>query len=192
MTSTPVTLLQRLRGPVQKATTAAAWAEFVELYTPLLYSWASRLGLQPSDAADLVQDIFVILVQKLPEFEYDSQKSFRAWLRTILMNRWRDREKRLAVVSQQNDAAALEQAAVSDQALEIEEAEYREVLLRRALELMQREFHPATWRACWEQVVQGRPAAEVARELGLSVNAVYVARSRVLRRLREYLDHLLD
>jgi RNA polymerase sigma-70 factor, ECF subfamily len=192
MTSTPVTLLQRLRGPVQQETTAAAWAEFVELYTPLLYSWATRLGLQPSDAADLVQDIFVILVQKLPAFEYDSQKSFRAWLRTILMNRWRDREKRAAVVSQQNDAAALEQAAAPDQAIEVEETEYREVLLRRALELMQREFHPATWRACWEQVVQGRPAAEVARELSLSVNAVYVARSRVLRRLREYLDHLLD
>ncbi len=67
-----------------------------------------------------------------------------------------------------------------------------EVLLRRALELMQREYRPATWRACWEQVVEGRPAAEVARELGLSVNAVYVARSRVLWRLREYLEHLLD
>lgn len=64
------------------------------------------------------------------------------------------------------------------------------MLLRRALEVMRREFRPPTWRACWEQVVQGRPAAEVAREL--SLNAVYVARSRVLRRLREYLDHLLD
>jgi RNA polymerase sigma-70 factor (ECF subfamily) len=57
---------------------------------------------------------------------------------------------------------------------------------------MQREFRPATWKACWEQVVEGRPPAEVARELGLTLNAVYVARSRVLRRLREYLDQLLD
>jgi RNA polymerase sigma-70 factor (ECF subfamily) len=192
MNTTPASLLERLRGAVRRETAAAAWSEFVELYTPLLYSWATRLGLQSADAADLVQDIFVILVQKLPEFEYDSRKSFRAWLRTVLMNRWRDREKRAAVVSEHNDAAALEQAAGPDQALEVEEAEYREVLLRRALELMQREFRPATWRACWEQVVQGRPAADVARELGLTVNAVYVARSRVLRRLREYLEHLLD
>jgi RNA polymerase sigma-70 factor (ECF subfamily) len=192
MNTTPASLLERLRGTVRRETAAAAWSEFVELYTPLLYSWATRLGLQSADAADLVQDIFVTLVQKLPEFEYDSRKSFRAWLRTVLLNRWRDREKRAAVASEQNDAAALEQAAGPDQALEVEEAEYREMLLRRALELMRREFRPATWRACWEQVVQGRPAAEVARELGLSVNAVYVARSRVLRRLREYLEHLLD
>jgi RNA polymerase sigma-70 factor (ECF subfamily) len=192
MNTTPASLLERLRGTVRREAAAAAWSEFVELYTPLLYSWATRLGLQSADAADLVQDIFVTLVQKLPEFEYDSRKSFRAWLRTVLMNRWRDREKRAAVASEQKDAAALEQAAGPDQTLEVEEAEYREVLLRRALELMHREFRPATWRACWEQVVQGRPAAEVARELGLSVNAVYVARSRVLRRLREYLEHLLD
>jgi RNA polymerase sigma-70 factor (ECF subfamily) len=192
MTSTPVSLLQRLRDAVQRASAAAAWSEFVELYTPLLYSWAARLGLQPADAADLVQDVFVILVRKLPEFQYDSHKSFRAWLRTVLMNRWRDGEKRAAVVSQQNDPAALEQAASPDESSEVEEAEYREVLLRRALELMQREFRPATWKACWEQVVEGRPASEVARELGLTLNAVYVARSRVLRRLREYLDQLLD
>jgi RNA polymerase sigma-70 factor (ECF subfamily) len=190
MTTTPLSLLKRLRDPVQRESAAAAWAEFVELYTPLLYSWATRLGLQPADAADLVQDVFVVLVRKLPDFEYDPQKSFRAWLRTVLINRWRDREKHAAVVSQHK--AALEQVAGPDQAALVEEAEYREVLVRRALELMQREFRPATWKACWEQVVEGRPAVEVARELGLSVNAVYVARSRVLRRLREYLDQLLD
>jgi RNA polymerase sigma-70 factor (ECF subfamily) len=192
MTSTPVTLLQRLRGPVQQQTTAAAWAEFVELYTPLLYAWATRLGLQPSDAADMVQDVFVILVQKLPEFAYDAHKSFRAWLRTILMNRWRDRQKHAAVVGQQSGAAVLDEVSSPDQTLELEEAEYREVLVRRALELMRREFRPATWKACWEQVVIGRSAAAVAAELGISVNAAYVARSRVLRRLREYLDQLLD
>jgi RNA polymerase sigma-70 factor (ECF subfamily) len=192
MTSTPVSLLQRLRGLARSEAAAAAWSEFVELYTPVLYSWTSRLGLQPADAADLVQDVFVILVRKLPEFQYDSGKSFRAWLRTVLMNRWRDGEKRAAVVSQETGHPALGEANVLGQTSELEEAEYRELLVRRALEMMQREFRPATWKACWEQVVQGRSAAEVAAELGLSVNAVYVARSRVLRRLREYLDQLLD
>jgi RNA polymerase sigma-70 factor (ECF subfamily) len=184
--------LKRLRGLARAEATAAAWAEFVELYTPVLYSWASRLGLQRADAADLVQDVFVILVRKLPDFDYDSRKSFRAWLRTVFMNRWRDRQKRAAVVSQQTGHPALDEADDSGEIPEFEEAEYRELLVRRALEMMQREFRPATWKACWEQVVQGRSPAEVAAELGLSVNAVYVARSRVLRRLREYLEELLD
>ena len=76
--------------------------------------------------------------------------------------------------------------------LEIEEEEYRRYLVRRALGLMQAEFEPATWKACWEFVVHDRPAAEVAAELGLSVNAVYLAKSRVLRRLRAELRGLLD
>src|SRR5262245_60854906 len=192
MTSTPVSLLQSLRGLARSEAAAGAWAEFVDLYTPVLYSWASRLGLQSADAADLVQDVFVILVRKLPEFQYDSGKSFHAWLRTVLMNRWRDWEKRAAVVSQETGHPALAAANVPGQNFEVEEAEYRQLLVRRALEMMQREFRPATWKACWEQVVQSRSAADVAGELGLSINAVYVARSRVLRRLREYLDQLLD
>jgi RNA polymerase sigma-70 factor (ECF subfamily) len=192
MTSTPVSLLRRLRNPALEEQKAAAWNEFVELYTPLLYSWAARLGLQPSDAADLVQDVFVILVRTLPEFDYDARKSFRAWLRTILMNRWRDRGRRPAAATGEAGAVVLEQLSSPDQADEVEEAEYREQVTIRALELMRREFRQSTWQACWEHVVNGRPAAEVARELGMSVNAVYVARSRVLRRLREYLEHLLD
>ncbi len=72
------------------------------------------------------------------------------------------------------------------------EAEYRELLVARALELMQDEFQPATWKACWEVVVAGRPAAEVAAELGLTIGAVYAAKSRVLRRLRRELDGLLE
>jgi RNA polymerase sigma-70 factor (ECF subfamily) len=187
-----VSLLQRLRLAGQGVSNAVAWSEFAELYTPLLYSWATRLGLQPSDAADLVQDVFVVLVRNLPDFHYDSCKSFHAWLRTVLLNRWRDRQKHRAVAPEQVGHPSLEEMQVPDQALELEEAEYREVLVRRALEMMQREFRPATWKACWEQVVNGRPANEVAAELGLTVNAVYVARSRVLRRLREYLDELLD
>jgi RNA polymerase sigma-70 factor (ECF subfamily) len=189
---TPVSLLQRLRLAGAAERTAAAWQEFVELFTPLLYSWARRLGLQPSDSCDLVQDVFVILVRKLPDFQYDSRKSFRAWLRTIFMNRWRDLGRRPAAASPQAAEAELAGLAGPDRAGELEEAEHREYLVRRALELMRREFQPATWKACWEHAVNGRPAAELARELGMSVNAVYLARSRVLRRVRQYLKELLD
>jgi RNA polymerase sigma-70 factor (ECF subfamily) len=78
MMITPISLLRSMRLTGEEAKTATAWGEFVELYTPLLYSWARRLGLQPPDASDLVQDVFLILVRKLPELHYDPEKSFRA------------------------------------------------------------------------------------------------------------------
>jgi RNA polymerase sigma-70 factor (ECF subfamily) len=81
---------------------------------------------------------------------------------------------------------------IPDHVESFSETEYRRRLTRRALEIMQDEFQPATWKACWETVVGGRSAAEVAKDLGLTVNAVYLAKSRVLRRLREELDGLLD
>jgi RNA polymerase sigma-70 factor (ECF subfamily) len=179
--------LERLRQPAEQA----AWARFVDLYTPLLYSWGRRLGLQPQDAADLVQDVFTVLVEKLPGFRYDPHKSFRAWLRTVLLNKWRNRRRRHAEAPLPA-AGALPDRAPAEAPDALAEAEYRQRLVGRALHLMRAEFQPATWKACWEVVAGGRPAPEVARELGLTVNAVYLAKSRVLRRLREELDGLLD
>src|SRR5690348_13054594 len=92
MHTTPVSLLERVRLPGEQQ----AWGRFVEIYTPLLYYWSRRMGLQESDAADLVQEVFAILVTKLPQFVYDRNKSFRGWLRTILQNKWRDKQRRLA------------------------------------------------------------------------------------------------
>ena len=86
MLSTPASLLERLRRPEP----GQAWEQFVRMYTPLLCQWARRLGLQDHDVADLVQDVMVRLHQKLPEFVYDPAKSFRAWLRTVLINQWRN------------------------------------------------------------------------------------------------------
>ena len=83
---TPASLLERLRQPADPA----AWSRFVELYTPLLYGWARRVGLPEQDAADLVQDVFVQLVRKLPDFTYDRHKTFRGWLRAVTLNKWRE------------------------------------------------------------------------------------------------------
>jgi RNA polymerase sigma-70 factor (ECF subfamily) len=186
MNTTSVTLLERLRHPGEEK----AWTRFVRLYTPLLYYWARHIGLSTDHAADLVQDVLVTLVQKLPELRYDPNKSFRAWLRTITLNQWRARCRRgrLPVES------ALDLSLLPGrEGLEpFAEQEYRQHLVRRALQLMQREFEPTTWKACWELVVADRPAAEVAAELGVSVAVVYGAKSRVLRRLREELAGLLD
>jgi RNA polymerase sigma-70 factor (ECF subfamily) len=186
MLTTPPSLLERLRQAPERD----AWGRFVEMYTPLFFAWARRLGLDGHDAADLVQDLFAVLVEQLPQFEYDGRKSFRAWLKTVLLNRWRNHRRRR--VPDPAGPGGLADVAGPEDVPELEEAEYRQHLVRRALAVMQAEFEPATWKACWEFVVCDRPAAEVARELGISVNAVYLAKGRVLRRLREELAGLLE
>jgi RNA polymerase sigma-70 factor (ECF subfamily) len=188
MHTTSVSLIERLRRPGDQE----AWARLVELYTPLLDQWAHRIGLADQDAADLVQDVFAVLVQKLPEFLYDRHKSFRGWLRTILVNRWRDLQRRQALAPQATNPHDLEQLARSDPTEPFWEADYRRRLVGRALQLMESEFQPTTWKACWEIVVADRRAADVAAELGISIDAAYAAKSRVLRRLRQELAGLLE
>lgn len=183
---TSASLLERLRQPGQQS----AWTRFVQLYTPLLFHWARRLGLHDADAADLVQDVLTLLVRKLPEFTYDRNKSFRAWLHTVTLNCWRNRCRRLELPRAAHPPD-LDGLAGRDEHDLLSETEYRHWLVGRALELMQAEFQPSTWKACWECVVSGRSAAEVAAELGISVGAVYMAKSRVLSRLRQELTDLL-
>lgn len=184
MFTTPPSLLDRLR----ENTDRNAWDSFVEMYTPLLFSWTKRLGMNRHDSADFVQDVFTVLVEQMPRFRYDPQLSFRAWLKTIVMNRWRNqlRQKK----TKPSEIEGLE--GLADSASDFEEVEYRRYLVARALKIMETEFEVLTWRASWELVVCGRSAREVAAELGLSTNAVYLAKSRVLRRLRKELDGLLD
>lgn len=188
MAETPASLLERLRGPGQ----ARAWDQFVELYSPLLFHWARRVGLRGGDAADLVQDVFAILVRKLPEFEYDRTRGFRNWLRTVTFNKWREMLRRHQPAPVDPNGALLDEVSAPDGAEPFWEAEYRELLTRRLLEVMKAEFQPSTWKACWECVVEGRSAGDVGRELGLSSGAVRAAKFRVLCRLRAELNGLLD
>lgn len=183
MTTTPVTLLERLRQPGEQA----AWERFVRLYLPLLHHWAHRLGRHDQDAADLVQDVFAALVPALPKFRYDPARRFRGWLWTVTLNQHRAQGRRPA-----SAPLAGPEPGLPDVADVISEAEYRQYLTRRALELIQAEFQPTTWQAFWEYVVRDRPAADVGRELGLTENAVYLAKGRVLRYLRRELAGLLD
>lgn len=188
MDSTPVSLLARMRNSNDEV----AWARFVELATPLLNSWARRIGLKSQDASDLVQEVLVVLLEKLPGFTYDRDRSFRGWMRTIAVNKWRQWRRRPVPVSLENGDVLPEELAVEDLSQAFWEQEYREQLVARALQVMQADFQPATWRACWEHIVSGRSAQEVAAEFGLSPGAVYAAKVRVLRRLREELAGMLD
>jgi RNA polymerase sigma-70 factor (ECF subfamily) len=188
MTKTPASLLERLRQPAE----GQAWERFVALYTPLIYSWGRHVGLQDQDAADLVQEVFLKLVRVLPDFRYDARESFRAWLRTVTLNTWRDRRKRRGDRPLPGDEAALAGVAAPEDPESFWEAGYRRQLVGRALALMETDFRPTTWKAFWEQVVVGRPARAVASELGLSPGAAYAAKFRVLDRLRQELQGMLQ
>jgi RNA polymerase sigma-70 factor (ECF subfamily) len=106
----------------------------------------------------------------------------------VTRNKHREMHRRKALPVTNGSALA----QVVDPAEEFWEADYRRHLMARALELAQREFQPTTWEAFHAVVIAGRDPDEVAAELGLSVNAVYVARSRVIRRLRQELAGVLD
>ncbi len=184
MDSTPVSLIVRLRRPAD----ADAWERFVRLFTPLLDQWARRLGLEGPDAEDLIQDVFAVLVRRLPDFAYDPQKSFRAWLWTVL---YHARQRRHHPAGPLLPPDALDNLAPAAEPPPFDEEEYRRHVVGRAVQVMRTDFAAPTWQAFWGLVVEGKPAAEVARDLGLSVNAVYLAKARVLTRLRQELAGLL-
>lgn len=186
MESTPASLLLRVRVPGDEE----AWQRLLRLVTPLLELWAGRLGLRADDVDELVQEVLATLAEKLPEFSYDRERSFRGWLRTVAMNKWRHWRRRRAALPL-TDAQADELVA-NDPAEAFWEKEFNEYLLARALDVMRSEFEPTTWKACWEHIALGRRAAEVGAELGISAGAVYVATSRVLKRLREELAGLME
>lgn len=185
MYTTPPSLLERIRKPSEDH----AWERFVSLYTPYIFSLARNAGLGREEASDVVQDVLLLLTKKLPDFQYDAQLSFRAWLRTVVRNRLYEiaRRRSLPTLNLANQFDQPNSAEVES----LEEIEYRRHMTARALEIMQQEFAPTTWKACWEHVVSGRTALEVGAELGISEGAVYVAKCRVLRRLREELKGLL-
>ena len=177
--------MQRLQGPESKA----AWERFVEIYTPLFYYWVRQAGWRDADAADLVQDILMTLLQQMPVFSYEPGQSFRNWLWTIMRNKCRHRARQDAV----RRGVAVEDIADAgnDPTVQVADREFQAQILQQSLKVMRREFEETTWTACWEHVVRDRAAVEVAAELGITVNAVYIAKSRVLRVLRRELAGLL-
>ena len=162
-----------------------------ELYTPLIYHWLKRRGLPQDEIADLVQNVLLVLVKKLPEFQPRAKGSFRSWLRTITVNQCRDYFRQQNSRQQRERTMAKLEAEESPADL-FSQREYRRHLARRALQLMKNEFEDSTWRACWASVVEERSTAEIADQLNITPNAVYLAKSRVLQRLRQELDGLWD
>jgi RNA polymerase sigma-70 factor (ECF subfamily) len=186
MDLTCASLLERLRQPAD----AEAWEHFVELYTPVLFAWSRGMGLQDADASDLVQDVLAGLVRSMPGFTFDPNRSFRAWLRTVLVNQWRASRRKKAVRLGAGGPIDLENVPAETEAFG--EAEYRKHVAARALTLIRNEFQPSTWQAFWLSVVEGLTAEETGTRLGLSAGAVRMAKLRVTNRLRQELHGLLD
>jgi RNA polymerase sigma-70 factor (ECF subfamily) len=183
-------LLRRVREQAP-----GSWERLTNLYCPLVYGWARRAGLEAEDAADVVQEVFLAVVTHLPNFRHGGAgDTFRGWLWTITQNKVRDLARRRAdraVAAGGTDALerllALPNLSASEGSAGFPP---HGSLLARALELIRSEFEERTWQAFWSVVVEERLPADVATALQISVNAVYIARSRVLRRLREELNDL--
>ncbi len=185
--STRISLLQQLRDKQD----SVAWSKFVELYTPLVHRWVSNLGITEPDRNDIVQEVLLALLGQVSTFQYDASKSFRGWLRTITINKTRDLIRKR---KRKTEPAFLERFDLASQndTDYLTQQEYRDFLAKAAMKLMRKNFSQTTWQACWEHVANGRPAAEVAQELGISVNAVYLARGRILNRLKRELEGLWE
>lgn len=185
MLTTSINLLERVRRPEDEA----AWSRFVSLYIPMLTRWTRESGLEAQDGLDVVQDVLVTLVNQLPQFHYDPARgSFRGWIKTLTFRQIAAHRGQRVIAG--GVGTAIDPPAPPESSAE--EGEYRAFLVRRALELMKGDFEETTWRACWEHIVTGHSAIEVGRQLGLSEGAVHVAKCRVLRRLRDELQGLLD
>jgi RNA polymerase sigma-70 factor, ECF subfamily len=194
MAETSVSLLERLRLEPD----AASWKRLVDLYTPLIRGWLSRQGLQPSDTDDLVQEVLTALVRELPGFRHSGRAgAFRSWLRITTVNRlrnfWRARQTRPLATGSSDLQNMLDQLQDPDSGLSrLWDEEHDRHVARRALDLIEHAFEPSTWQAFKAVVLEGKKEAAVAAALGISVNAVLIAKSRVLARLRHEIAGLVD
>ncbi len=174
----------------------AAWAEFVGIYEPLIYQLARRKGLQDADARDLCQEVFRAVAGAIERWDPDPTKGrFRGWLfriaRNLLVNYFADQRRHARGTGSTSVQEMLEASPAQDARAEAEfAAEFQRQAFRWAAGQVKHEFAEATWQAFWKTGVENRAVEEVARELGMSTGAVYIARSRVLARLRERVQQL--
>lgn len=187
---TSVSLIRRL-----KKRRPEAWQRMAELYAPLVFRWCRRAQLQSADADDVVQEVFRTIDRRIEQFEHGSKdQTFRGWLRVITRHKLGDffrKQKRSEKALGGTDGQLRTEAVAADDATidEAVNAEFGEIY-RRAMEFIRVEFKAASWDAFWRVVVDGCDAANVAEDLGISRNAVYVAKSRILSRLREELGDI--
>jgi RNA polymerase sigma-70 factor (ECF subfamily) len=194
MNTTSLSLLDRLKHAKPDA---SEWCRLRDIYSPMIRHWLSRLSLPHHEVDDLTQDVLVVLFRELPSFERRRDGSFRAWLRQIAVNRMHAfcktrRKEPLALGGPETDQLLAQLAdPTSDLARQWDQDHDRHVF-EKLLAIVEGDFEPSTWQAFTRFAVEGRPAAQVAGELGVTESAVVQAKFRVLKRLREEAGELLD
>ncbi len=178
---------------IRDGTNQAAWQELIDLYGPVIYGFARKRGLQDADAADLVQDVLRSVSSAIGRLDYDRKHgTFRGWLFTITRNKVFNflsarRIRPQGTGDTTTNQRLAEEPAASDGS-DAWELEYQRRLASLAMERVKGEFHDNTWQAFWLTAVEGLSAAEVARRVGMSPGAIYVAKSRVLARLKDEVE----
>jgi RNA polymerase sigma-70 factor (ECF subfamily) len=175
-----------------------AWKDLTDLYRPLILGWLNRQGVPARDLEDLSQEVLLSVVKHLPGYRHSGQRgAFRSWLRTIVCRRtvdyWRANDGDARASGGSGATAALQEIADPDSALNRQwDEEHDRYVLNCLLDLVEAEFEPVTLRAFRRLALDGVSGAQAAQELGLSVAAVYMAKSRVLQRIREEAGGLID
>ncbi|MCI0683660.1 MAG: sigma-70 family RNA polymerase sigma factor [Gemmataceae bacterium] len=192
--ATSASLLERLAA----TSDAGAWQRLVDIYTPLIRGWLLRHAVQDADCSDLVQEVLAVVTRKLPAFQHNQRRgAFRSWLRAITTNClrdfWKARRYRPRATGDSDFQDVL--AQMEDPASGVSrlwDQEHDRHVTRKLLELLQPQFEPRTWTAFVKVAVEGADADRVAAELKMTVNAVWIAKSRVLARLRQEASGLIE
>jgi RNA polymerase sigma-70 factor (ECF subfamily) len=194
MTDTSASLLEILRDRPDEI----HWRRLVDLYSPLIRHWLHRHTVAAADADDLVQDVLTVVIRRIPEFHRRPHTgAFRCWLKTItgncLRDFWRAKKIRPRAAAQPDFDDILQQLEDPTSGLSREwDMEHDRWITQRLLELLQPEFTEKTWLAFRKTAIEGQSPDDVAAELGITVNAVFIARSRIMARLREEARGLLE
>ena len=189
---TSATLLGRLR---QVPMDQAAWAEFTERYGRKIYGWCRQWNLQAADAEDVTQIVLLKLAAKMQTFLYDPAKSFRAWLKTVTRNAWNDYwagSTRVAATGGSQAVELLQTVEAREDLVRRLDDEFDRELLEEATARVRLRVRPRTWEAFERTALQGQSGAEAAKELGMKVATVFVAKSKVQAMLQEELRKLDD
>jgi RNA polymerase sigma-70 factor (ECF subfamily) len=191
---TRASLLIRLRDRSDQL----AWNEFVAVYGPVIYGFARKRGLQDADAADVMQDVLRSVTSAIERLEYDPLHGrFRGWLFTITKNRvltfLTARKGKARGTGDSNVQSLLSSQPDGRDGLEQDwETDYRRSLTSVVMEEVRQEFSEKIWSAFWQTAVEARPVPEVSRSLGMAAGSIYVAKSRVLARVRDVVQSRLQ
>jgi RNA polymerase sigma-70 factor (ECF subfamily) len=193
MAETSVSLLEQLRRDPDER----AWHRLVDLCTPLIRGWLRQFPGMQNDADDVVQETLTVVLKKIAGFERERTGSFRRWLRQVTVNclrdHWRKCERKPTATGDTNFQHTLDQLEDPHSNLsQLWDREHTRHVTHYLLEQIRSHFEPTTWQAFQRVALDGAAPADVARELGVTVNAVFIAKSRVMTLLRQHGEGLLD